>query len=267
MKHNPFKQQIKFHWERSALSRKKDRNGREQPVFKPSLNRGETIRTEALMAEFIEAEGLSRMYTPSTLALTVKRLLAHMVQGTLTDGRSRRIDDFFTDRLDMKGTAESINEPYDPRRHKFTINFQKARRFSEKSSLHCVEVLGEPVCEVPLSRSSIKSAHSLGAGNGEVYIGRQIVLEGKNLSLNPESRVALAVDYPVGTAQFACDIVSWDDGRIVVESPKRFEMKYMRESVIGLTGEVILYLNDPRHRRRQAAHGSRFKVKFVRPPK
>ena len=43
-------------------------------------------------------------------------------------------------------------------------------------------------------------------------------------------------------------------------------MKYMRESVIGLTGEIILYLNDPRNRRRQAAHGSRFKVKFARPP-
>jgi len=44
-------------------------------------------------------------------------------------------------------------------------------------------------------------------------------------------------------------------------------MKYMRESVIGLTGEVILYLHDPDKRRKQAAHGSRFKVKFVRPPK
>ena len=43
--------------------------------------------------------------------------------------------------------------------------------------------------------------------------------------------------------------------------------KYMRESAIGLTGEVVLYLNDPRRRNRQAAHGSRFKVKFVRLPK
>ena len=29
--------------------------------------------------------------------------------------------------------------------------------------------------------------------------------------------------------------------------------------------EVVLYLYDPRRRNRQAAHGSRFKVKFVRP--
>ena len=66
---------------------------------------------------------------------------------------------------------------------------------------------------------------------------------------------------------YACEIVSATSEKIVVESPKRFETKYMRESAIGLTGEVVLYLHDPRRRNRQAAHGSRFKVKFVRPPK
>ena len=66
---------------------------------------------------------------------------------------------------------------------------------------------------------------------------------------------------------YACEIASATPEKIVVESPKRFETKYMRESAIGLTGEVVLYLNDPHRRNRQAAHGSRFKVKFVRSPK
>ena len=88
--------------------------------------------------------------------------------------------------------------------YKLTINFQKARRFSEKSKKHEVKVIGKPVCEIPPSRSIIKNAHSQGGEIGEVYIGRQIIIEGKDLSLCPHS---------------------------------------------------------------QAAHGSRFKVKFVRPPK
>ena len=108
--------------------------------------------------------------------------------------------------------------------------------------------------------------HSHGAGPSEVYIGRQIILEGKDLTLNPNSRVALSVDYPVGTATFACEIADYGPDYIIVESPRRFAMKYMRESVIGLTGEIILYLHEPRNRRRQAAHGSHFKVKFTRPP-
>ena len=52
---------------------------------------------------------------------------------------------------------------------------------------------------------------------------------------------------------YACEIVSATPEKIVVESPKRFETKYMRESAIGLTGEVVLYLHDPRRRNRQAA--------------
>ena len=65
---------------------------------------------------------------------------------------------------------------------------------------------------------------------------------------------------------YACEIVSATPEKIVAEFPKRFETKYMRESAIGLTGDVVLYLLDPRRRNRQAAHGNRFKVKFVRLP-
>ena len=43
-------------------------------------------------------------------------------------------------------------------------------------------------------------------------------------------------------------------------------ISHLPDSAIGLTGEIVLYLHDPRRRNRQAAHGSRFKVKFVRPP-
>jgi len=266
IKHNPFKKQIRFHWEKSALGRKSAKVGDNKAVYKPSLNRGKTIGTEDVMKEFIDAEGLERMFTPGVLTTIVRKLLEHMVKGVLTDGRSRQIDDFFTVRLDMKGTAESIGEQFNPYKHKFTINFQKARRFSEKSKMHRVEIIGEPVCEIPPSRSRIKDVHSQGAGIGEVYIGRQIIIEGKDLELNPRSQVALAVDYPVGRVMYGCPIVSSEEGRIVVESPRRFAMKYMRESAIGLTGEIVVYMLDEHRPHRQAAHGSRFKVKFVRPP-
>ena len=64
---------------------------------------------------------------------------------------------------------------------------------------------------------------------------------------------------------YNCEIVVASSNQIIVESPKHFQAKYMRESATGLTGEVVLYLHDARRPHRQAAHGSRFKVKFVRP--
>ena len=264
---SPLKQQIRFHWEKSALRKKGASEGPETPTFKPSLTRGKTLGADAVVAEFLQSSGLKDVVSASSMAIYIKGLLKSMLEGVLTDGRSRRIDDYFTMRLDMKGTASAINEPYNPYKHKFTINFQRARRFREKCKTQDVKIIGEPVCEIPITRSIIKDAHSYGAGRGEVYIRRQIILEGKNLGLTPHSQVALSVDYPVGKAQFACEIADANPDCITVESPRRFAMKYMRESVIGLTGEVILYLHDPDKRRKQAAHGSRFKVKFVRPPK
>ena len=258
---------IRFHWEKSRLRKKSDAEGAEKAVYKPVLKRESTLGTDAVIAEFLKKEDMDGQVSPSVLKIYLKGLLDSMVENTLVDGRSRRIDDFFTVRLDMKGTAERHDEPYDPYKHKFTINFQKARRFSEKSKKHGVKVIGKPVCEIPPSRSIIKNAHSQGGEIGEVYIGRQIIIEGKDLSLCPHSQVALKVNYPVEAMMYACEIVSATPEKIVVESPKRFETKYMRESAIGLTGEVVLYLHDPRCRNRQAAHGSRFKVKFLRPPK
>ena len=258
---------IRFHWEKSRLRKKSAAEGPEKAVYKPSLNRGATLGTDEVIAEFLKKEDLDGKVPPSMLRIYVRGLLESMVENTLIDGRNRRIDDFFTVRLDMKGTADRHDEPYNPYKHKFTINFQKARRFSEKSKKHTVKVIGKPVCEIPPSRSIIKNAHSQGGEIGEVYIGRQIIIEGKDLSLCPSSQVALKVNYPVQAMMYDCEIVSATPEKIVVESPKRFETKYMRESAIGLTGEVVLYLHDPRRRNRQAAHGSRFKVKFVRPPK
>ena len=264
---NALKPIIRFHWEKSRLKKKSAFEGGEKAVHKPSLIRGKTLNLDAVIAEYAAQGGLPQHITASDLKLWVRDIIKSMVQNTLIDGRSRCFDDFFTVRLDMKGTAERHDEPYDPNKHKFTINFQKARRFSEKSKKHTVEVLGKPVCEIPPSRSIIKNAHSEGGGIGEVYIGRQIIIEGKDLSLSPESQVALQVNYPVGPMMYGCKILSASSNMIIVESPDRFQKRYMRESAIGLTGQVVIYLNDRHNRRRQTAHGSRFTVKFVEPPK
>ena len=243
-----------FHWVKV-----KDR-------YVPYLNRGKTLGTEEVMEEFIKSERLEKVLSPRQLAVYFNGVLESMVRHTLTDGRCRSIDGYFSLRLDMTGSAERQDEQYDPRKHKFTLNFQKARRFSEKSKRHNLKILGTPICEVPITHSVMKSVHSQGSDCGIVYPGWEIIIEGKGLRLGQCDQVALKVDYPVESMMYSCPIVSQAPDRIVVESPKRFQMKYMRESVIGLTGEIVLYLHDSRRPHRQPAHGSRFKVKFVRPP-
>lgn len=130
---SPFIQQIRFYWEKSAWRKKGASEGSETPTFKPSLIRGKTLGTDAVVAEFLQSSGLKDVVSASSMAIYIKDLLKSMLEGVLTDGRSRRIDDYFTMRLDMKGTASAINEPYNPYKHKFTINFQKARQATQAS--------------------------------------------------------------------------------------------------------------------------------------
>lgn len=244
-----------FHWVKV-----KDR-------FVPYLNRGKTLGTDEVMEEFIKSEKLEKVLSPRQLAVYFNGVLESMVRHTLTDGRCRSIDGYFSLRLDMTGSAERQDEQYDPRKHKFTLNFQKARRFSEKSKRHDLKVLGTPICEVPIAHSVMKSVHSQGSDCGIVYPGWEIIIEGKGLRLGQYDQVALKVDFPVHSATYACDVIINDDETIMVDAPKAFRQKYMRESVYGLTGEVILYQNHPERPHKQAAHGSRFKVKFAKPPK
>ena len=84
---------IRFHWEKSRLKKKTAAEGTEKAVYKPSLNRGETLGTDEEIAEFLKKEDLDGKIPPSMLRIYVKGLLESMVENTLIDGRSRRIDD------------------------------------------------------------------------------------------------------------------------------------------------------------------------------
>ena len=47
---------IRFHWEKSRLRKKSAAEGPEKAVYKPSLNRGATLGTDEVIAEFIKKE-------------------------------------------------------------------------------------------------------------------------------------------------------------------------------------------------------------------
>ena len=47
---------IRFHWEKSRLKKKTAAEGTEKAVYKPSLNRGETLGTDEVIAEFLKKE-------------------------------------------------------------------------------------------------------------------------------------------------------------------------------------------------------------------
>ena len=51
-----------------------------------------------------------------------------MMRHTVGDGRCRRIDDYFTLRLDIKGAFDRFDAPFDQKRQKLTLNLQSLKK-------------------------------------------------------------------------------------------------------------------------------------------
>ena len=54
---------IRFHWEKSRLKKKTPAEGTEKAVYKPSLNRGETLGTDEVIDESIRRAARLRFET------------------------------------------------------------------------------------------------------------------------------------------------------------------------------------------------------------
>lgn len=61
------------------------------------------------------------------------------------------------------------------------FHWEKSRLKKKSAAEGSQKAVCKPVCEIPPSRSIIKNAHSQGGEIGEVYIGRQIIIEGSKM--------------------------------------------------------------------------------------
>ena len=61
------------------------------------------------------------------------------------------------------------------------FHWEKSRLKKKTAAEGTEKTVYKPVCEIPPSRSIIKNAHSQGGEIGEVYIGRQIIIEGSKM--------------------------------------------------------------------------------------
>ena len=65
---------------------------------------------------------------PWQLKLHFLAVLDSMIRHTVEDGRCRRIDDYFTLRLDIKGAFDRFDAPFDQKRQKLTLNLQSLKK-------------------------------------------------------------------------------------------------------------------------------------------
>ena len=127
----------------------------------------------------VTTRGLSG-FDKTTVGLIVLHTISTMVENTLKDGNSRRLGDYFTLQMEVKGRFDEPGEQFDPEKHKFQLVLRPLsgisdRRPDRRDGLTVYNRNAGP--EVKIERLCSKSAPE---AKGLVF-GDDFVLEGENL--------------------------------------------------------------------------------------
>ena len=244
-------------------SRQKGKDGAAR-VYRAVMKRGKPLGTDEVIMECVKDAGLEE-----TKAGQVRRnfemVLDSMISHTLQDGRTRRIGDYFSLRLDMTGSFDRPDAQFDPAKHSLTLNFvtpKCLRRITREEW---------PINEWRKPIGKIDKVYSAPNGEiGKLKFGADIVIEGHDLKLKEGDEVHLFVTYkhdPFGldkgptTHRFGCDVKENADTRLVVAFPTSPALT--PELAVGQPGQVARFEFSKRTKKNKTQHGRRADVIFV----
>ena len=244
-------------------SRRKGKDG-ETRAYRAVLNREKPLGTDEVLKECIKDGGLAEG-SEGQLRRMFETVLDSMISRTLRDGRTRRIDDYFSLRLDISGSFDRPDAKFDPAKHSLTLNFVTPKRLRKMVREEW------PVNEWKKPIGKIDKVYSSPDGEiGKLKFGADIVIEGHDLKLKEADGVHLFVTYkrdPFGidkghvTHQFGCDVKENTDTRLVVAFP--VSPVLTPELVLGQPGQVARFEFSKRTKKDKTQHGRRADVIFV----
>ena len=254
-------QRLVFNLIESSRRKGKDVEARS---YRAVLKRERPLGTDEVFKECVKDSGLAEG-TEGQLRRMFETVLESMISHTLRDGRTRRIGDYFSLRLDIAGSFDRPDAKFDPAKHSLTLNFvtpKCLRRMTRKEW---------PVNEWRKPIGKIDKVYSAPDGEiGKLKFGADIVIEGHDLRLKEGDGVHLFVTYkhdPFGldkgptTHQFGCDVKENTDTRLVVEFPKSRVLT--PDVAIGQPGQVARFEFSAETKKGKRHHGRRADVIFV----
>lgn len=152
--------------------------------YRPSTLHNGLYETEQVLEEAIKYSGLST--SPEVCKSVVAAVLNSMISNTLKDGITRRFDNLFEIQLDVNGSFDAEDEPFDSKRHSVKVNIRALQGLKKKlKGVVPVNVKRRPV-------PHIGNITSTGApGENKVKKGETIIIEGERLSASEKAQVAI----------------------------------------------------------------------------
>ena len=244
-------------------SRRKAKEGAAR-TYRAVMKREKPLGTAEVIRECVEDAGLGTVKAGQVRRI-FEMVLDSMISHTLQDGRTRRIGNYFSLRLDITGSFDRPDDRFDPAKHSLTLNFVTPK---------CLRKMPReewPVNEWRKPIGKIDKVYSAPDGEiGKLKFGADIVIEGHDLKLKEGDGVHLFVTYkqdPFGidkgptTHQFGCDLKENTDTRLVVAFPTSPVLT--PELAIGQPGQVVRFEFSKKTKKNKTQHGRRADVIFV----
>ena len=242
------------------------RKGKEASVraYRAVMKREKPLGTDEIILECVKDAGIEEKKA-GQVRRNFEMVLDSMISHTLQDGRTRRIGDYFSLRLDITGSFDRPDAKFDPAKHSLTLNFVTPK---------CLRRMAReewPVNERRKPIGKIDKVYSAPDGEiGKLEFGADIVIEGHDLKLKNGDAVHLFLTYkrdPFGldkgptTHEFGCDVKENTDTRLVVAFPTSPVLT--PELAIGQPGQVARFEFTKRTKKNKTQHGRRADVIFV----
>ena len=131
--------------------------------------------------------------TPEQSKTVVTAILDVMVKNVMTDGITRRFGDLFEVRADIVGPFHRIDEPFDYAKHRLKVNIVPLK------GLSAAYIRSEPpVNERRMPKGRIDYVTYEGGDKGEIMVGQDIIIRGKDLYLDKGDMVIVSWTKPSG---------------------------------------------------------------------
>ena len=233
-------------------------------AYRAVMKREKPLGTDEIILECVKDAGIEEKKA-GQVRRNFEMVLDSMISHTLQDGRTRRIGDYFSLRLDITGSFDRPDAKFDPAKHSLTLNFVTPK---------CLRRMAReewPVNERRKPIGKIDKVYSAPDGEiGKLKFGADIVIEGHDLKLKDGDAVHLFLTYkrdPFGldkgptTHEFGCDVKENTDTRLVVAFPTSPVLT--PELAIGQPGQVARFEFTKRTKKNKTQHGRRADVIFV----
>ena len=140
---------------------------------------GDAVGFDGVVEEAIDRGFVFGMKSEAVKSV-VRGVLNSMITRVMQDGRTRRIDDFFSVSMKVHGKFEDMHDDFDPERHELALSLKQLSAF--RPSFKNIKVTN-PNHKRQFRIYSVKAAGE-NVKNRHVYWGRDIIIKGADFRLD-----------------------------------------------------------------------------------